>query len=145
MSPERGGLPEPPWSQAPAEVSAWLASTGSRRPSRGGRPARQSRVRGFLARGTASAVHRLLHRLHGSHFEKVEGSQAPFARALGRFVRASPSEGYRGSVAGVRVRVTLGSGTEPRVRIIFTPRVTERQAAKILSRLGLDATQGSWL
>lgn len=145
MPQGQGSLPEPPWSQAPSEVTAWLSSTGGRRSARARPPPRQLRVRGFVARCSSSEERRLLRRLVRYHFERASGEAEPLSRALDRLVHLPPAETFRGTVAGTRILVRLREGTEHRVRIGFTPRLTERNASKILARLGIDALEGSWL
>ena len=144
MSPDRDALPQPPWSQSPAEVEAWLASTGGRRPYPRP-PPRQTRVRGFVLRCSPSEERRILHHLGRLRFVRSVGQKEPLARAWDRLARIPPTETFRGAIAGARVTVRLPEGPGRRVRIGFTPRVTERTATKIIARLGIDATEGSWL
>lgn len=126
-------------------MEAWLSSTGGRRPSRARPPPRQPRVRGFVARCTPTEERRLLHRLARFRFERVSEEGERLSRALDRLVRVPPSETYRGTLAGTRILVRLREGAERRVRIVFTPRLTRRNAARILARLGVDVLEGSWL
>src|SRR5205807_10351998 len=66
-----GAVPEPPWSYAPSEVAAWMASTaGPRR--RGSSSRRQVRVKGFVGEYPMSAEQRLVRRLGGLGFEPAE-------------------------------------------------------------------------
>ncbi len=144
MPSDRGTLPEPPWSQSPSEVEAWLTSTGGRRPHPRP-PPRRPRVRGFVLRCSPSGERRVLHHLGRLHFERASGEKEPLVRAWDRLVHIAPSETFRGVVAGARVTVRLREGPDRRVRIGFTPRVSERTGTKILARLGIDAADGFWL
>ncbi len=144
MPSDRGALPEPPWSQSPSEVQAWLTSTGGRRPHPRP-PPRQPRVRGFVLRCSPSEERRILHHLERLRLERFVGEKEPLARAWDRLARVLPTETFRGAIAGARVTVRLREGPDRRVRIGFTPRVSERTATKILARLGIDAADGSWL
>jgi len=98
-----------------------------------------------MAPCTASEERRLLHRLARYRFEQAREEAGPFVRAVDRLGHTPPSETFRGTVSGSRVLVRLRQGAENRVRIRFTPRLTERRASKILSRLGIDPEKGSWL
>jgi hypothetical protein len=78
-------------------------------------------------------------------FEHIEGGGDPLRRALVHLTRIPPSATYQGTMAGTRILVRLREAAENRVRITFTPRMSERNASKVVSRLGLDVLEGTWL
>lgn len=86
-----------------------------------------------------------MRRLDRLGFQATQGAAVSLREALGRWTHAAPTATFQGKVAGIRVVLRLREGTERRARVTFSPRVTERTAVKILSRLDLDPLEGSWL
>jgi hypothetical protein len=78
-------------------------------------------------------------------FERVEGEVNHLPRALARLVHLTRPEVFLGTVGGTRVRIHLRAGAETGLRVTFTPRVSERTASKLLWRLGIHPSDGSWL
>ncbi|TLZ67965.1 MAG: hypothetical protein E6K12_02785 [Methanobacteriota archaeon] len=137
-----GNVPEPPWTYAPSEVAAWMASTaGPRR--RGSASRRQARVKGFVGHCPTSAEQRLLRRLAGLGFEPDE-SVSHFPAILAHLPHSADSRLFVGNLGGIEVRVRLRKDAVLELRLAFVPRLSFRRASKFLSRLGIRGLEGTW-
>jgi hypothetical protein len=81
----------------------------------------------------------------GFGFERVEGETNHLPRALARLVHLTKPKVFLGTVGGTKVRIHLRAGAEAGLRVTFTPRISERRASKLLGRLGIHPSDGSWL
>ncbi|TMA02651.1 MAG: hypothetical protein E6J92_04420 [Methanobacteriota archaeon] len=137
-----GAVPEPPWSYAPSEVAAWMASTaGPRR--RGSSSRRRVRVKGFVGECPMSAEQRLVRRLAGLGFEPAE-SPSRFPGLFAHPPRAADTRSFQGNLAGTQVHLHLRKDTVLELRIAFVPRLSFRRASKFISRLGVRGLEGTW-
>ncbi len=145
MAPQRlpTSLPEPPWTQAPSEVSAWLSSTGTRRKARpsGARP---RRLRGFKARFPVKAETRLFKRM--SRMGLTEAPRPPaVVLTLEHLAHRGALRVLEGRVHGTQLRVEVHKRAQLELRVAFTPRLSLRRASKLLARLGIASTDGTWV
>jgi len=120
-----------------------MASTAGPKPPRGSRSRRQIRVKGFTGRCATSSEGKLLRRLVALGFERVAGNQRS-SPARGRFAHSVDSDVFVGALGESRVHIHLQKGALLELRATFSPRVSFRQATKLLSRLGLRGLRGIW-
>lgn len=136
-------LPQPPWTQAPSEVIAWRSSTGG-----GGReplpPHRPARVRGYETRLPASDEPRLLARIERLGLNPVRVGRVHLPHLIPRLAHHGTPEIFVGRVRGLRLRVRLQKGRGIQVRMTFMPQTSFGRAWRLVSRLGLHPTEGTW-
>ena len=120
-----------------------MASTAGPSPRREPRARRQVLVKDFACECPASAEGKLLHRLSELGFEPAEKARRlpPFLTRL-RHSKEPASFGGRLGTTKVRIRLRKRTGLE--LHITFTPRVSQRRASKLISRLGLHHFEGTW-
>src|SRR5439155_4588995 len=137
-----GAVPEPPWSYAPSEVAAWMASTaGARR--RGSSSRRQVRVKGFVGECPMSAEQRLVRRLAGLGFEPAE-SPLRFPGLFARLPRAADTRSFQGNLGGTQVHLHLRKNTVLELRAPFLPRLSFHPQSKFISQLVCPGSEGTW-
>ena len=101
-------------------------------------------MKSFVGRCPASAEGRLLRRLAGLGFERVEGDFLHFPPVLTRLTHSAEPEAFLGKLGDTRVHIRLRKGAALELRVTFTPRVSPRRASKLLSRLRVRALEGTW-
>jgi hypothetical protein len=105
---------------------------------------RPKRVKTFVARLPASAEARLIGRMARLGIEPAAGGFEHLPHVLVRFVHHAPREVFVGKVGATRVLIRIRKGANARLRISFTPQVNFRRAWRLLSRLGVNPSEGSW-
>ncbi len=136
-------FPEPPWTQAPSEVMAWGSSIGGRSPS-AFRVHRHARVKGYEVHLPTSEESRILGRMSRLGLGPTEASRVHLPRVVTRLAHHAAAETFLGRMNGVRIEVRLRKRSRLEVRLTFMPTIAFRKAWRIVSRLGLHPTEGTW-
>lgn len=136
-------FPEPPWTQAPSEVMSWGASVGRRRAPPLG-PHATSHVKGFDVEVPAAQEPRLLSRLARLRLGHVRDGRLSVPHVILRLAHRAPPEVFVGRAEGVRVQVRLRKSARLEVQVGFVPRLALRKASRLIGRLGLPESEGTW-
>lgn len=137
-------LPEPPWTQAPSEVMAWGASTGGR-PHPESRAPRPSRVKGFDSHVPAAEEERLLAHMARLGFAPTRGRPPSLPRWIPHLLHHATPQVFLGTISGTHLQIRLRKAARVEVRVTFTPKASFRKAWRLVARLGLDTSEGTWL
>ncbi len=137
-------FPEPPWTQAPSEVMAWGSSVGGRGPSRLSAH-RRARVKGYAIHLPVSEESRILGRLSRSGLVPSRRGRIHVPRVLTRITHHAADEAFLGRMGGTRIELRIRKRSRLEVHMTFTPTIAFRKAWRMVSRLGLRPTEGTWL
>jgi hypothetical protein len=135
-------FPEPPWTQAPSEVLAWMSSTGGR--SRRESLRRPTRVKTFDGRLPISEEKHLLARMARMGLGQTKNGGVHLPHLVTRLVHRAPPVVFLGRFGGTRVHVRVRKGSRLEVGVTFTPQIRFRKAWRLVSELGLRPGDGIW-
>ena len=137
-------FPQPPWTQAPAEVMAWRSSVGGHRAPPLG-PHHATHVRGFEVELPAALEPRLLARLSRVGLSPRTEARAHVPHLITRLAHHAPAEVFAGKAGGARVEVRLRKRARVEVHVAFVPPLAFRKASRFVAQLGLRTSEGAWV